>query len=161
MTLYVQNGMPKKQVRDFLSIEQALSYALEQLTESEILENTKREKVHFIRYANPKEGDRNISHLDSINIDVALMKKNKGHPLLDVHQAIMDKAMEGNNQKPDISRSLLKMGDRLGKLMGVTEKAMDPNSPDGTSINKLEKEEIYKAIAEVEEKIASLKNSLT
>ena len=74
-----KKSMPKKQVREFLSIEQALSYALEQLTENEILENTRREKVNFIRYANPKEGDRNISHLDSINIDVALMKKNKGH----------------------------------------------------------------------------------
>ena len=156
-----KKSMPKKQVREFLSIEQALSFALEQLTENEILENTRREKVNFIRYANPKEGDRNISHLDSINIDVALMKKNKGHPLLDVHQAIMDKAMEGSNQKPDISSSLLKMGDRLGKLMGVTEAALDINSPGGSSISKAEKEEIYKAIAEVEEKIAALKKSLS
>ena len=152
--------MPKKQIRDFLTIEQALSHALENLTENEILENTKREKIHFTSYATPKEGDRNISHQDSINIDVALMKKNKGHPLLDVHQAIMDKAIEGSNQKPDISRSLLKMGDRLGKLMGITEAALDENSPGGSSISKAEKEEIYKAIAEVEEKIASLKKSL-
>lgn len=153
--------MPKKQIRNFLSIEQALSYALEQLTENEILENTKREKVHFIRYANPKEGDRNISHSDSINIDVALMKKNKGHPLLDVHQAIMDKAMEGSNQKPDITSTLLKMGDKLGKLMGVTEKALSENSPGGSNVDKIEKEEIYKAIAEVEAKIAALKESLS
>lgn len=153
--------MPKKQIRNFLSIEQALSYALEQLTENEILENTKREKVHFIRYANPKEGDRNISHSDSINIDVALMKKNKGHPLLDVHQAIMDKAMEGSNQKPDITSTLLKMGDKLGKLMGVTEKALSENSPGGSNVDKSEKEEIYKAIAEVEAKIAALKESLS
>ena len=47
--------MPKKQVRDFLSIEQALSHALEQLSENEVLENTKRKKLDFIRYANPKE----------------------------------------------------------------------------------------------------------
>ena len=72
----------------------------------------------------------------------------------------MDKAMEGSNQKPDISSSLLKMGDRLGKLMGVTEAALDINSPGGSSISKAEKEEIYKAIAEVEEKISSLKKSL-
>ena len=157
--MYKKN-MPKKQTREFLSIEQALNYALEQLSENEILENTKREKVHFTRYANPKEGDRNISHLDSINIDVALMKKNKGHPLLDVHQAIMDKAMEGSNLKPDISRTLLNMGERLGKLMGVTEKAMQENSPGGASISKAEKEEIYKAIAEVEEKITTLKKAI-
>ena len=36
-----------------------------ELSENEVLENTKREKVHFIRYANPKEGDRNISQHDA------------------------------------------------------------------------------------------------
>lgn len=155
-----KKSMPKKQTREFLSIEQALNYALEQLSENEVLENTKREKIHFIRYANPKEGDRNISQHDAINIDVALMKKNKGHPLLDVHEAIMNKAMEGSNLKADISRTLLNMGDRLGRLMGVTEKAMQENSPGGASISKSEKEEIYKAIAEVEEKISTLKKAL-
>ena len=152
--------MPKKQVRDFLSIEQALSHALEQLSENEVLENTKRKKLDFIRYANPKEGDRNITHMDSINIDVALMRKNKGHPLLDVHHAIMDKLLEGHNQKPNIERTLLNIGERIGKLMGTTEKALDPNSPGGSLISKAEKEEIYKAITEVEAKIESLKKSI-
>ena len=90
------------------------------------------------QYADPAKGDRNISHLDSIQIDIALMKKSKGHPLLSVHQAIMDKAMEGHNQKASITQTLLHMGERIGKLMGVTEKAMDPNSPGGVSINKIE-----------------------
>ena len=38
---------------------------------------------------------------------------------------------------------------------------MDPGGPDGSSISINEKEEIYRAIAEVEEKIASLKKSIT
>ena len=69
------------------------------------------------------------------------MKKNKGHPLLNVHQALIDKAMEGHNQKPDISRTLLNMGERIGKLMGVTEKALSENSPDGSNVNKSEQED--------------------
>ena len=69
--------------------------------------------------------------------------------------------MEGHNQKPDISRTLLNMGERIVKLMGVTEKALSENSPGGSDVNKSEKEEIYKAIAEVEEKIAALKDSLS
>ena len=89
------------------------------------------------------------------------MKKNKGHPLLSVHQAIMDKALHGHNQNGSITQSLLHMGERLGHLMGVTEKAMDPGGPGGSSISINEKEEIYRAIAEVEEKIASLKKSIT
>jgi hypothetical protein len=39
-----------------------------------------------------------------------------------------------------------------GKLMGTTEKALDSNSPGGSSFSKAEKEEIYKAITEVEAK---------
>ena len=152
--------MAKKIIREFLSIEQALAFALKELSEEEIYEQTKRKKDQFTQYANPDKGDRNISQLDAINIDIALMKKNKGHPLLNVHQAIMDKAMEGHNQKPDISRTLLNMGERIGKLMGTTEKAMSDDSPGGSSISKSEKEEIYKAISDVEEKIAALKESL-
>ena len=152
--------MPKQKIRDFLTIEQALSHALNELSEQDIFEATKRKKEHITQYADPAKGDRNISHLDSIQIDVALMKKGKGHPLLSVHQAIMDKAMEGHNQKASITQTLLHMGERIGKLMGVTEKAMDPKSPGGTSINKIEKENIYEAIKEVEAKIALLKKSI-
>ena len=152
--------MPKQKIRDFLTIEQALSHALNELSEQDVFEATKRKKEHITQYADPAKGDRNISHLDSIQIDVALMKKGKGHPLLSVHQAIMDKAMEGHNQKASITQTLLHMGERIGKLMGVTEKAMDPNSPGGVSINKIEKENIYEAIKEVEAKIALLKKSI-
>lgn len=152
--------MPKQKIRDFLTIEQALSHALNELSEQDIFEATKRKKEHITQYADPAKGDRNISHLDSIQIDVALMKKGKGHPLLSVHQAIMDKAMEGHNQKASVTQTLLHMGERIGKLMGVTEKAMNPNSPGGTSINKIEKENIYEAIKEVEAKIALLKKSI-
>ena len=152
--------MPKQKIRDFLTIEQALSHALNELSEQDVFEATKRKKEHITQYADPAKGDRNISHLDSIQIDIALMKKSKGHPLLSVHQAIMDKAMEGHNQKASITQTLLHMGERIGKLMGVTEKAMDPNSPGGVSINKIEKENIYEAIKEVEGKIAALKLSI-
>jgi hypothetical protein len=37
---------------------------------------------------------------------------------------------------------------------------MDPNSPGGSTISKQEKDKIYKAIKEVEDKIASLKLSI-
>jgi hypothetical protein len=52
------------------------------------------------------------------------------------------------------------MGERLGKLMGETEKAMDPSSPGGSALTKEEKDNLYKAIKEVEEKIASFKKSI-
>ena len=144
--------MPKQKIRDFLTIEQALSHALNELSEQDVFEATKRKKEHITQYADPAKGDRNISHLDSIQIDIALMKKGKGHPLLNVHQAIMDKAMEGHNHKIDTTEALLNMGERLGNLMGVTEKAINEKGPDGKIINKVEKDQIYEALKDVEAK---------
>ena len=69
-------------------------------------------------------------------------------------------ALEGQNTKASIMQSLLHTGERLGRLMGVTEKALDPNSPSGSNISKDEKDKIYKALKEVEEKIASLKKAI-
>jgi hypothetical protein len=44
--------------------------------------------------------------------------------------------------------------------MEVTNEAINPNSPDGKTISKSEKEKIYKAIRDVEEKISNLKLSI-
>ena len=44
--------------------------------------------------------------------------------------------------------------------MDTTHDAMSPNSPMGKEISKTEKDQIYKAINEVEEKIAKLKLSI-
>ena len=145
--------------RDFGSIEQALLHALKDLTDDDLLA-TKKKKEDFRRYSDPDKADRNISHIDSIDIDIALMKKGKGHPLLSAHEAMIEKALKGNNNKETITRSLLTMGERLGKLMGETEKAMDPSGPGGATITKDEKDKIYKAIKEMEEKIANFKKAI-
>ena len=52
------------------------------------------------------------------------------------------------------------MGERLGKLIGETDKAMDPSCPGGSALTKKEKDRLCKAIKEVEEKIASFKKSI-
>lgn len=146
-------------LRDFLSLEQALIHAAKDLTDDDLKKIGKtREDIR--RFSDPLKKDRQILHRDSIQIDVALAKKNKGTPILKAHEAMIDKALEGQNTKESIMHALLHTGERLGKLMGVTEKAIDPKSPGGSSINNQEKDVIYKAIKEVEEKISSLKKSI-
>jgi len=152
--------MPKKTIREFLTIEQALSYALKELSEQEVIDATKKKKNTLIQYADESKGEKDIPQRHSIQIDIALMKKGKGHPLLNVHQAIMDKAMEGHNHKIDTTEALLNMGERLGNLMGVTEKAINEKGPDGKIINKVEKDQIYEALKDVEAKIALLKETI-
>jgi hypothetical protein len=145
--------------RDFLSLEQALIHASKDLTDEE-LKSIGKTREDIRRFSDPSKKDRQILHRDSIEIDVALAKKNKGTPILKAHEALIDKALAGNNAKDNIRPTLLRAGERLGMLMGITEKALDPSSPDGASISKDEKDKIYKALKEVEEKIASLKKAL-
>ena len=88
------------------------------------------------------------------------MKKSKGHPLLDVYHAILDLKLQGNNQKPKVERTLITMGERVGKLMGEVEKSMSEESDSGEKISKSEKDNIYRAIKELEEEITSLKEAI-
>ena len=146
-------------LRDFLSLEQALIHASKDLTDEELkIIGKTREEIR--RFSDPLKTDRQILHRDSIQIDVALAKKDKGTPILKAHEALIDKALEGHNVKAGIMQSLLHTGERLGRLMGVTEKALDPSGPSGSNISKDEKDKIYKALKEVEEKIASLKKAI-
>ena len=66
--------------RDFGSLEQALLHALKDLTDED-LAATKKKKEDLRRYSDPAKPDRQIPHENSIDIDVALMKKGKA-PLL-------------------------------------------------------------------------------
>ena len=88
------------------------------------------------------------------------MKKNKGHPLLDTYNSILDMQIHGDNQKPKVERTLITMGERVGKLMGEVEKSMSEESDSGEQISKSEKDNIYKAIKELEEKITTLKEAI-
>jgi len=145
--------------RDFLSIEQALLHALKDLTDDD-LKTTKRKREEFRKFTDQLKTEYNISHRDSVEIDIVSAKKDRGRPMLKAHEAMVDKALEGHNAKANITLSLLHIGERLGTLMGVTEKALDPSSPSGSAISKEEKDNIYKAIKEVEARIASLKKAI-
>jgi hypothetical protein len=116
-------------IREFLSIEQALQQAIKDLREDGLKQATGKSEAHFRKCSDPGIKDNQLHHKDAVNIDIASVRKGEGHPLLSVHQALIDKAMKQSNQAGNITQSLLHMGARIGDLMEVTEKAMDPNSP--------------------------------
>ena len=49
--------MVRQKIRDFLTIEQALSHALKELSEQDIFDATKRKKEHITQYADPAKGE--------------------------------------------------------------------------------------------------------
>ena len=64
------------------------------------------------------------------------------------------------NEYENVSSVLINIGGRIGNLMDITQEAIDPASPQGTSVSNQEKQKIFKAVSEVEEKIAKLKLSV-
>ena len=73
---------------------------------------------------------------------------------------IIENEFNAQERVEDVSKNLLNIGGRIGNLMDVAQNALDPDSPDGIEISTKEKDNIYRAITEVEEKIAKLKLSI-
>jgi hypothetical protein len=88
------------------------------------------------------------------------MREGLGSPMLSAHQYQIDKALTSGKNLENITTSLIDTGARIGRLMEVTKLALDANSSAGKAISKMEKEQIYKSIRDVEEKISNLKLSI-
>jgi len=147
-------------VRDFGTIEQALAHSLKHLKEDEVKVATGKSLSHFRKCSDQSNKD-NVLHLeDAIKLDIILDRINEGTPLLNTFLHVIDKKRSESNKESSISHSIMQIVSRIGKLTDVTEKALDPDSPGGTSLNAQEKDKIYKALKEVEARIASLKKSI-
>ncbi len=145
--------------REFHSIEQALREVIKNLKDS-IEQIGGKTESHFRKCSDENDKDHQILHRESIWLDIECMRRGLGSPMLSAHQYQIDKALKDNNNFENIMTSLVTTGARIGKLMEVTSEAVNSNSPDGKAISKMEKEKIYKAIKEVEEKITNLKLSV-
>lgn len=142
--------------REFHSIEQALKEVIKNLKDS-VEDIAGKSESHFRKCSDENDKDHHVLHAESIKLDIECMRKGLGSPMLSAHQYQIDKALKSKNDFENIITSLLNTGARIGKLMEVTHEAVQPESSDGRTISKIEKEKIYKAIREVEEKISNLK----
>ena len=85
------------------------------------------------------------------------MKKGLGHPMLTSHQTILDAADKSTTKVDGVSNTLINIGSRIGRLMDATQKAVDPKGEEGRNLSQKEKDQIHKAIKDVEDKILNLK----
>ena len=72
----------------------------------------------------------------------------------------LDYGLKNINEYENISNVLINIGGRIGNLMDITQEAINPEGHEGSNITDQEKQKIFKAISEVEEKIAKLKLSV-
>jgi hypothetical protein len=147
-------------LREPLSVEKILKSIISKLKENEIEEFTGKSISHFRKCSDPDDKDHNIHLNDAIKLDILSVKSQKGTPFLDHISLIINKEFSDMDKIEDVSRNLITIGGRIGNLMDITDKALHPESPKGEEISKREKDNIFNAISEVEEKIAKLKLSL-
>ena len=147
-------------LREPLSVEKILKSIISKLKENEIEEFTGKSISHFRKCSDPDDKDHNIHLNDAIKLDILSVKSQKGTPFLDHISLIINKEFSDMDKIEDVSRNLITIGGRIGNLMDITDKALHPESPKGEEISKKEKDNIFNAISEVEEKIAKLKLSI-
>ena len=147
-------------IREPLSIEKILKGIISKLKENEIEEFTGKSISHFRKCSDPDDKDHNLHLNDAIKLDILSVKSQKGTPFLDYFSLIINKEFSDMDKLENVSRNLINIGGRIGNLMDITDKALHPESPKGEEISKKEKDNIFNAISEVEEKIAKLKLSI-
>ena len=147
-------------LREPLSVEKILNSIISKLKDNEIEEFTGKSISHFRKCSDPDDKDHNLHLNDAIKLDVLSVKSQKGTPFLDHISLIINKEFSDMDKLEDVSRNLINIGGRIGNLMDITDKALHPESPKGEEISKKEKDNIFNAISEVEEKIVKLKLSI-
>ena len=149
-------------IRKIASIERGLEEVVQSLTEEEIKQAINKGSSYVRKCSDPDKDDegvkRNISHGDSVKLDIKCIEKGISPPLLTAHQFIIDQAKsEHKTNLGDVSNMLVKFSILEGELNKVVIEATDPKSPDGEKITALEKKKVFEAIKKIEDKILKIK----
>ena len=147
-------------IREPLTIEHILSAVLKKINADELKQITGKSISHFRKCSDPEDKDHNLHYIDAIKLDILMQRHSLGTPFIDNFSLTLEDEFNKVNIYENVASTLIKIGGRVGNLMDKTHDAMSPDSPMGKEISKNEKDQIYKAINEVEEKIAKLKLSI-
>ena len=147
-------------IRDPLTIEQVLSFALNKINDDEVRNIFGKTVSHFRKCSDHDDKDHNLYFDDAIKLDILMQKKGLGTPFLDNFGLKLSEEFKKINEFENISNVLINIGGRIGNLMDVAQDAINPAGHQGENISPTEKDKILKAISEVEEKIAKLKLSV-
>ena len=147
-------------LREPLTVEHVLSQVINKLEEDEVKNITNKSISHFRKCSDSDDKDHNLHYIDAIKLDILMQRKSLGTPFIDNFSLTLEDEFNKVNVYENVASTLIKIGGRVGNLMDTTHDAMSPDSPMRKEISKIEKDQIYKAINEVEEKISKLKLSI-
>lgn len=152
-------------IRKLASIEKGLEDVLKALSEQEIQNAIGKTKDYVTKCSDPKPSEgipkRNIDHYQSVELDKACIKKGVSPPMLTAHQFMIDEEKSKHlSDLGDIDKLLVRFTILDGNLKKIIDKSLDPKSPAGTKITKVEKKKIFDSIKAIEDKILKIKLSI-
>jgi len=146
--------------RKFLSIEQALKEVIRKLDKDEIKEATGKSESFFRKCSDENDQEHNLHFKDAVALDLLCMKKEIGSPLLSCFETQIEKIKQENENSTSITGNLLNIGGKIGVLMDEITQYTDHQSESGIHLSLREKDQVYKSISNLEEKIIKLKLSI-
>ena len=153
-------------IRKLASIEKGLEEITKVLSEEEIKKAINKGASYIRKCSDPDPDSdgikRNIDHKDSVQLDLACVRKRVAPPLLTSHQYIIDQEKNKleNEDMNDVSRMLVKFSILEGELNKFIIDATDPDGPGGEKVTELEKKKIFESIKKIEDKILKIKLSV-
>lgn len=146
--------------RKFLSIEQALKEIIRKLDKNDIKEATGKSESFFRKCSDENDFEHNLHFKDAIHLELLCLKKGIGSPLLSCFETLIEKNLNDLDDSTTITGNLLNIGSKIGVLMDEITQYTDHQSESGIHLSSREKEQIYKSITNLEEKIIKLKLSV-
>ena len=142
--------------RKLVSLESALKEIIKDLKTDALKDATGKSESHF-RKCSDENDSQDIHHIDSIKIDIECLKRGLGNPMLTAHEDMLEATNPEYKNLDNASNTLINIGAKIGRLMEITQKAINPKGESGKKISETEKKHISKALNDVEDKILELK----
>ena len=143
-------------IRDFLSLEEALSYAIEQLGD-EAIEKATGKSSSYIRKCSDPDSPQILPYQLAMKIDLECLKLNKGTPLFSFYQHQLIMSMKDVNIEERLNDVVGQMSAKALLIVDRVIQAMNKFDTNEGKISKADLKEISEAIKQMEEKILKVK----
>ena len=143
-------------IRDFLSLEEALSYAIEQLGD-EAIEKATEKSSSYIRKCSDPDSPQILPYQLAMKIDLECLKLNKGTPLFSFYQHQLIMSMKDVNIEERLNDVVGQMSAKALLIVDRVIQAINKFDTNEGKISKADLKEISEAIKQMEEKILKVK----
>jgi len=143
-------------IRNFLSLEEALSYAIEQLGD-EAIEKATEKSSSYIRKCSDPDSPQILPYQLAMKIDLECLKLNKGTPLFSFYEHQLVMSMKDVNIEERLNDVVGQMSAKALLIVDRVIQAMNKFDTNEGKISKADLKEISEAIKQMEEKILKVK----